>query len=82
MEQKPSIGRVIVYNNPGSKDGTYPPTQSPALIVRVNEDGTVLAHVFTDKGSFIQPTLKQGDGPCEWNWPVRIDSSRNKKPSL
>jgi hypothetical protein len=32
----------------------------------VNDDGTVLAHVFTDKGSFIQPTLKQGDGPCEW----------------
>jgi hypothetical protein len=52
MERKPSSGRVIVYNNPRSKDGTYLPTHSPAIIVRVNEDGTVLAHVFTDKGSF------------------------------
>lgn len=72
MEQKPSIGRVIVYNNPGSKDGTYPSMQSPGIIVRVNGDGTVLAHVFTDRGSFIQPSLVQGDGPCQWNWPARV----------
>jgi hypothetical protein len=78
MEQKPSIGRVIVYNNPGSKDGTYPPTQSPALIVRVNEDGTVLAHIFTDKGSFIQPALSKamvranGTGPREYRFVVEF----------
>ncbi len=70
--QKPSIGRVIVYNNPGSKDGTYPPTQSPGIVVKVNEDGTVWAHVFTTTGMFIHQKLEQGDGPCQWNWPARV----------
>jgi hypothetical protein len=64
------MGRIVVYNNPGSLDGKYPPTKSPALIVKVNQDGTILAHVFTDRGSFIQPALQQGDGPSQWNWPI------------
>lgn len=29
---KPSIGRIVIYNHPGSADGKYPPTQSPAII--------------------------------------------------
>ena len=41
MEQKPSIGRIVVYNHPGSADGKYPPTQSPAIIQNVAADGTV-----------------------------------------
>jgi hypothetical protein len=46
MEQKPSIGRIVVYNHPGSADGKFPPKQSPALIQKVNEDGTVEIVVF------------------------------------
>jgi hypothetical protein len=30
--QRPSIGRIVLYNHPGSADGKYPPTQSPAII--------------------------------------------------
>jgi len=46
-EQKPSIGRVVVYNHPGSADGKFAPKQSPALIQKVNDDGTVEMVVFS-----------------------------------
>jgi hypothetical protein len=31
-EQKASIGRIVIYNHPGSADSKYPPMQSPAII--------------------------------------------------
>jgi hypothetical protein len=70
---KPSIGRIVIYNHPGSADGTFPPMQSPALVQRVNEDGTVKLVVFSVYGGlFFNPDVAQGDGPCQWNWPPRV----------
>ncbi len=31
MEQKPSVGRIVVYHNPGSKDGTYSANTVPGM---------------------------------------------------
>ncbi len=70
--QKPSIGRIVVYNHPGSADGKYPPTQSPAIIQHVAEDGSVRLFVFGPKGQHMDEGLTQGDGPCQWNWPARV----------
>lgn len=69
---KPSIGRIVVYNHPGSADGTYPPTQSPAIVQKANPDGTAHLWVFGPKGLHIDGPYIQGDGPCQWNWPARI----------
>jgi hypothetical protein len=44
MEQ---IGGIVVYNHPGSRNETFPPKQSPALIQKVNENGTVEMVVFS-----------------------------------
>ena len=71
-EQKPSIGRIVIYNHPGSADGKYPPQQSPAIIQNVAEDGTCRLFVFGPKGQHMDDGLKQGDGPCQWNWPPRV----------
>ncbi len=71
MEQKPSIGRIVLYNHPGSADGTYPPCQSPAIIQRVNGE-TCFLWVFGQYGVQFQPAATQGDGPCQWNWPPRV----------
>jgi hypothetical protein len=71
-EQKPSIGRIVIYNHPGSADGKYPPQQSPAIIQNVAEDGTVRLFVFGPKGQHMDDGLRQGDGPCQWNWPPRV----------
>lgn len=70
--QQPSIGRIVLYNHPGSADGKYPPTQSPAIIQNVAPDGTVRLFVFGPKGQHMDDGLTQGDGPCQWNWPPRI----------
>lgn len=71
-EQKPSIGRIVVYNHPGSADGKYPTTQSPAIIQNVAADGSVRLFVFGPKGQHMDDGLVQGDGPCQWNWPARV----------
>ena len=70
---KPSIGRIVVYNHPGSADGTYPPTQSPAIVQGVNDDGTIRAWVFGPWGIHLNPAIAQGDGPTQWNWPRRVE---------
>ncbi len=68
---RPTIGRIVIYNHPGSADGKYPPTQSPAIIQNVAADGTVRLFVFGPKGQHMDDGLTQGDGPCQWNWPKR-----------
>lgn len=71
---KPTIGRIVIYNHPGSADGKYPPTQSPAIIQNVamgsSGDYKVRLWVFGPKGLHTDDGLTQGDGPCQWNWPV------------
>ena len=71
-EQKPSIGRIVIYNHPGSADGKYPPQQSPAIIQNVAADGSVRLFVFGPKGQHMDEGLTQGDGPTQWNWPARV----------
>lgn len=71
---KPSIGRVVVYNHPGSADGKFPRMQSPAMIQKVNDDGTVEMVVFSVYGGlFFNHNVAQGDGPGQWQWPVRVE---------
>lgn len=69
---KPTTGRIVLYNHPGSADGKYPPTQSPAIVQKVHEDGGVDLWVFGPKGLHKDGPLYQGDGPCQWNWPSRV----------
>jgi hypothetical protein len=68
---RPTIGRIVIYNHPGSADGKYPPSQSPAIIQNVAADGSVRLFVFGPKGQHMDDGLTQGDGPCQWNWPPR-----------
>jgi hypothetical protein len=77
---KPSIGRIVIYNHPGSAGGKYPPTQSPAIIQNVAPDGTVRLFVFGPKGQHMDEGLTQGDGPCQWNWPPRIEEKGSQRP--
>jgi len=70
---KPSIGRIVVYHHPGSADGKFPPKVSPAIVQRVNEDGTLELCVFSVYGGlFFNHSVAQGPGPSCWDWPERI----------
>ncbi len=70
---KPSIGRIVVYNHPGSADGKSLPKQSPAIVQKVNEDGTVELFVMSVYGGiFFNHSVSQGSGPSQWDWPERV----------
>ena len=82
-EQKPSIGRIVVYNHPGDATGKFGRKQSPAIIQNVHEDGTVDLYVMTAPtwkdgvcvaggGTYNNLRCEQGDDGLQWNWPVRV----------
>lgn len=81
---KPTIGRIVIYHHPGSADGKYPATDSPAIIRAVK----ILEHydskegkpfnqtecqlfVFGPKGQH-QDWATEGTGPSQWSWPERV----------
>lgn len=79
MEQKPSVGRVVLYTNLGDRDGKYPPEIQAALITGVNADGSVALHVFYRTGQFDMPSVEKTDAEPgtdgargKWNWPARV----------
>lgn len=79
MEQKPSIGRIVIYNHPGSADGKYLPMQSPAIIQKVVatdaegiEASCDLFVMSNTSGIFFAKSILRGDGPSQWNWPPKI----------
>ncbi len=76
MEQKPSIGRIVIYNHPGSADGLHKPKQSPAIVQKVNEDGTLEMVVFSVYGGLFfnhnVPEASYDMAPSTWQWPARV----------
>lgn len=71
---KPSIGRVVVYHHPGSADGKFPPKESPAVVQKVNDDGSCELFVMSVYGGlFFNHNATEGEGPNQWSWPVRVD---------
>jgi len=74
---KPSIGRVVVYNHPGSADGKFPPKQSPAIVQKVNEDGSIEMVVFSVYGGLffnhdVAYSPIETPAPSTWSWPARV----------
>ena len=74
---KPSIGRIVIYNHPGSADGKFPPKQSPAIVQKVNDDGSIEVVVFSVYGGlFFNHNVTESDiadpKPSTWSWPARV----------
>jgi len=74
---KPSIGRIVIYNHPGSADGKFLPKQSPGIIQRVNEDGTIEMVVLSVYGGFffnhnVSESSIEAPQPSTWSWPARV----------
>ena len=81
--QKPSMGRVVIYNHPNKKkDDEHHPIKSPAIVMRAwqstkeqQEKRTVNLCVFSNIGRNVILFLKgieYGEGFDQWNWPPRI----------
>ena len=87
MDQKPSMGRVVIYNHPGSADGKYPPMKSPAIVQHVGGgEGTPggggiyycdLFVMSNTGGIFFAknvPLRGHDDAPASnWEWPIKIN---------
>jgi hypothetical protein len=76
--QKPSMGRIVIYNHPGSADGKYPPMKSPAIIQAIclehpgdtdNEYKVDLFVMSNGNGTFFAKGIEYGYEGSHWNWP-------------
>lgn len=77
VEQKPTVGRIVHYTNLGDADGRYPPETQPAIVTRVNTDGSLGLWVLYPSGMFYMASVDgeddhgKGLGRGRWNWPPR-----------
>lgn len=73
---KPSIGRTVLYRHSGSADGKYPPMYSPAIVQKVNEDGSCNLVVFANSDGIFFPKHVTESHEDEirtgWMWPPRV----------
>jgi hypothetical protein len=72
-EQRPSICRIVLYHRHGSPDGSHKPEPSPAVITKVEEDGTT-CHLFVmnPNGMYFNRTpFSSEPKPGHWSWPPR-----------
>ena len=74
IEQKPSIGRVVHYQKYGTPGGEHKPEPSPAMITKVEEDGTTcMLFVMNPNGVYFNKTPFSAEPkPGHWNWPPRV----------
>ena len=77
-EVKPTVGRIVHYTNLGDADGKYPPETQPAIVTRVNADGSLGLWVLYPSGMFYMAAVEgedarsKGPGRGRWNWPPRV----------
>lgn len=73
-EQKPSIGRVVHYQKYGTPGGEHKPEPSPAMITKVEEDGTTcMLFVMNPNGVYFNKTpFSVEPKPGHWNWPPKV----------
>lgn len=70
---KPSVGRIVHFNFDFKHTGEETSVFNAALIVAVNEDGTVNLQVFYPDGKIeFLSNIQQGDAFEQWNWPQRV----------
>ncbi len=66
------LGAIVLYHKYGSPDGTHKPEPSPAIITKVNSDGTVNVCVFNPNGIYFNRSEFSLDGlpaPGKLTWP-------------
>ncbi|MBK7490925.1 MAG: hypothetical protein IPI17_02165 [Nitrosomonas sp.] len=73
--QKPTIGRTVIYTKYGTPGGEHLPEPSPAIITKVDEDGST-CHLFVmnPNGCYFNKTpFSESPKPGHWSWPVIIN---------
>jgi hypothetical protein len=78
-EQRPSVGRIVLYQRHGSPNGQHKSEPSPAIITRVldgalNGIDKVDLCVFNPSGLYFDQgtPFDPSGGPGTWRWPPRV----------
>jgi hypothetical protein len=81
VQTPPTPCRLVMYNLEKADtishhlgvDGKLQITQSPAMVLFVNPDGTLRLSVYQQFGGAakVVPMAKEGTVPGTWMWPVR-----------
>lgn len=73
--QKPTIGRIVHYQDHGSPDGTHKSEPRAAIITKVHSDTCVDLCGLNPTGMFFNSSclFDGSDTPCggSWHWPPR-----------
>lgn len=74
MDQKPSLGRIVLYHKYGTAGGEHPQEPSPAVITKVldAETGRCQLFVMNPNGLYFNDTpfsIEPKGG--HWTWPPR-----------
>ncbi len=74
MEQKPSMGRIVLYHKYGTPGGEHPQEPSPAIITKVLDDeGKCQLFVMNPNGVYFNPTPYSAEPKGgHWSWPPRV----------
>ena len=78
MDTFVKMGDIVLYNHSGSADGKFPPMQSPAIVMKVWEDGELDLFVLSNRatknagnGQYfahdIQHKDQVGEGKTSWS---------------
>ena len=77
-EQKPSVGRIVHYNddpylNAQDPHGVGPDRWLAALIVAVHSNETVNLVIWDETGGrSFRSVVAHGTGRYQWRWPPRV----------
>lgn len=70
-QQKPTIGRIVLYHRYGTPNGEHLPEPSPAVITKVEDDGST-CHLFVmnPNGTYFNKTPFSYEPKAgHWSWP-------------
>lgn len=76
-EQKPSVGRIVLYRAFGTPGGEYPAVDRAAVVTQVHGDGPGVAvglAVLNPTGIFFNTSISYSEEalPGTWRWPPRV----------
>lgn len=73
MEQKPTVGRTVLYQRFGSPGGEHKSEVSPAIITQIHDDGDCQLFVMNPNGVYFNKTPYSPECvPGTWHWPPRV----------